>query len=159
MASEIGIPIIRYFGVSGHGKGLIDPMSGFGFKGPLRKVVIIEDLHYDSPQDVVSYLQQLFKDDPYKIHFELNPQEIHFVEKVAVKIANVQKQHMLCFFPSGTIQIKENICSCANCMNGKFIDCEYQPGSQICSKEITSSGESEEYCKFGNDFDDDSAAQ
>ena len=159
LASEIGIPIIHYFGVSGHGKGLIDPMSGFGFKGPLRKVVITEDLHYDSPQDVVSYLQQLFKDDPYKIYFELNPQEIHFVEKVVVKITNVQKQHMLCFFPSGTIQIKENICSCANCMNGKFIDCQYQPGSQICSKEITSSGESEEYCKFDNDFDDDSAAQ
>ena len=60
-----------YFGVSGHGKGLVDAMSGFGVKSPLRKAVVTEDLHYDSAHDIVSYLQELFKDDPYKIHFEL----------------------------------------------------------------------------------------
>ena len=106
-------------------------MSGFGVKGTLRKAVVTEDLHYDSAQDIIPHLQELFKDDPYKIHFELNPQEIHSLDKVAVKITNVQKQHMLCCLPSGTIQIKENICSCANCINQKFIDCEYQPGLQI----------------------------
>ena len=159
LASEIGIPIICYFGVSGHGKDLVDAMSGFGVKDPLRKAVV-KDLHNDSAQDIVSYLQELLKDDPYKIHFELNPQEINSVDRVAVKITNVRKQHMLCFLPSGTIQIKENIiCSCANCINGKFIDCEYQPGSQISSKEITSDNESEEDYQFDNNFDDDSAAQ
>ena len=96
------------FGVSRHGKGLVDVMSGFGVKDPLRKAVVTEDLHYDSVQDIVSYLQELFKDDPYKIHFELNPQETHSVDKVAVKITDVRKQHMLCFLSSGTIQIKEN---------------------------------------------------
>ena len=103
LTSETGIPIICYFGVSGHGKGLVDAMSGFGVKGPLRKAVVTEDLHYDSAQDIVSYLLELFKDDPYKIHFELNPQEIHSVDKIAVTITNVQKQHMLCFLTSGTI--------------------------------------------------------
>ena len=66
---------------------------------------------------------------------------------------------MICFLPSGIIQIKENICSCANGINGKFIDCEYQPESQISSKEITSDDESEDDYKFDEDFDDDSAAQ
>ena len=89
LASEIGIPIICYFGVPGHGKGLVDAMSGFSVKGPLRKAVVTEDLHYDSAQDIVSYLQELFKDDPYKIYFELNPQEINSVDKIAVKITNV----------------------------------------------------------------------
>ena len=144
--------------MSGHGKGLVDGMSGFSVKD-LLKAVTIEDPHYDSAQDIVSYLQELFKDDPYKIHFELNPQEIHSVDKVAIKITNVRKQHMLCFLLSGTNQIKENICSCANCINRKFIHCEYQPGSQISSKEITSDDENEEDYEFDNDFDDDSAAQ
>ena len=67
------------FGVSRHGKGLVDVMSGFVVKDPLRKAVVTEDLHYDSVQDIFSYLQELFKDDPYKIHFELNPQETHSV--------------------------------------------------------------------------------
>ena len=39
----------------------------------------------------------------------MNPQEIHSVDKVAVKITNVRKQPMLRFLSSGTIQIKENI--------------------------------------------------
>ena len=157
LASEIRILIICYFGLSGHVKGLVDAISGFGVQGPLRKAVVTEDLYYDSAQDIVSYLQELFKDDPYKIHFKLNPQEIHSVDKVAVKITNLVKQHMLCFLLSGTIRIKENICSCANCINGKFIDCQYQPGSQISSKEITSDHESDEDHKFHNNCDDDSA--
>ena len=32
--------VIVYYGVSGHGKGLVDAMSGFGVKGPLRREVI-----------------------------------------------------------------------------------------------------------------------
>ena len=44
------------FGVSRHGKGLVDVMSGFGVKDPLRKAVVTEDLHYDSVQDIFSYL-------------------------------------------------------------------------------------------------------
>ena len=107
LAFEIGIPLIYCFDVSGHGKGLVDAMSGFGVTGPLRKAVVTEDLHYDSVQDIVSYLQELFKDDPYKIHFELNIQEIHSVDKVAVKITNVQKQHMLCFLLSGNVSEQE----------------------------------------------------
>ena len=32
------VPNIWYYDVSGHGKGLVDAVSGFGVKGPLRKV-------------------------------------------------------------------------------------------------------------------------
>ena len=31
---------IHYYGVKGHVKGLIDAMSGFGFKTPLRKGIV-----------------------------------------------------------------------------------------------------------------------
>ena len=34
------IYIYIYYGAPGHGKGLVDAMSGFGVKGPLRKAVI-----------------------------------------------------------------------------------------------------------------------
>ena len=40
LAMEKGVPAIDYFGASGHGKGLVDAMSGFGVKGPLRRAVI-----------------------------------------------------------------------------------------------------------------------
>ena len=36
--------IILYYGVSGHGKGLVDSMSCFGIKGPLQKSIITKIL-------------------------------------------------------------------------------------------------------------------
>ena len=35
--------VIVYYGASGHRKGLVDAMSGFGVKGPLRKAVLTQD--------------------------------------------------------------------------------------------------------------------
>ena len=36
LAKSLRKKFIIYFGVSGHGKGLVDAMSAFGVKGPLR---------------------------------------------------------------------------------------------------------------------------
>ena len=46
LASEKGVPVICYYGVSHHGKGLVDPMSGFESKGPSRKAFFTQDSHY-----------------------------------------------------------------------------------------------------------------
>ena len=41
-ASKYNKTIILYYGVSGHGKGLVDSMSNFRVKGPLQKSIITE---------------------------------------------------------------------------------------------------------------------
>ena len=41
-ASQYNKTIILYYGVSGHGKGLVDSMSNFRVKGPLQKSIITE---------------------------------------------------------------------------------------------------------------------
>ena len=78
---EKGVPGIAYFDASGHGKGLVDAMSGFGVKGPLRRAVITQDLHYDSTSDIVSFLSNLFSDDTATNHYELTVNEISKVNK------------------------------------------------------------------------------
>ena len=40
LAKESGMPVIVYYGVSGHGKGLVDVISGFRVKSWLRRAVI-----------------------------------------------------------------------------------------------------------------------
>ena len=59
LASEKGIPVICYYWVFGHGKGLVDVMSGFGAKGPLRKAVVTQDLHCDCASNIVSFLKDV----------------------------------------------------------------------------------------------------
>ena len=43
LAKKYNKTIILYYGVSGHGKGLVDSMSCFGIKGPLQKSIIAEN--------------------------------------------------------------------------------------------------------------------
>ena len=43
LAKKYNKTIILYYGVSGHGKGLVDSMSSFGVKGPLPKSIITEN--------------------------------------------------------------------------------------------------------------------
>ena len=61
--------VIIYYGVSGHGKGLVDAISGLGVKGPLRKVWC-EDFSYFCA-DITKYLVAKFVDDDTKHHVHL----------------------------------------------------------------------------------------
>ena len=44
-----------YYGVAGHGKGLVDAMSSFGVKTLLREAVITNDFIYSSAFDIHEY--------------------------------------------------------------------------------------------------------
>ena len=46
LTQEINKPVILYYGVNGHGRGLVDAMSGFGVKSPLNvnRCVDIDEL-------------------------------------------------------------------------------------------------------------------
>ena len=44
-----------YYGVKGHGKGLVDAMSGFGLKTPLRKAIVTENMFYDTALKIYNY--------------------------------------------------------------------------------------------------------
>ena len=52
MAMTTGKPFIIYYGVSGHGKGLVDGTSSFGMKHPLRKAIITEVLFLNTSKDM-----------------------------------------------------------------------------------------------------------
>ena len=125
-------PLIAY-GVTGHGKGLVDAMSGFGVKGPLSRAVILEDFTYNSAEDIHTYMKKKFENDNLKHHFLLDKESIddERKKKSALKIKNCIEKHMIAFFPDGSIQTKINLCSCDKCMLGLFTECPYEQGSEI----------------------------
>ena len=56
---------------------------------------------------------------------------------------------MICFHPDWSIQTKQNICSCLNCIQGGFITCIEEKGSFLHNKQAAdnssySSSESDE---------------
>ena len=72
-------------------------MSGFGAKGPLRKAVVTQDLHYDCASNIVSFLKDPFINDNQKQHFELESKEIQSVTTIDIKIKDCRKQHKIVF--------------------------------------------------------------
>ena len=138
MAAHYNRKVIIYYGHSGHGKGLVDAMSSFGLKGPLLKAVIRQSdnqkLYFDVPvEDIVS-----LRSDGGK----------------PLKITGCVKDsyHMICFNPNGSILTKINICSCYDCLEGKFMDCSLEKGKLLMGGEA----DDEDYSSNSDvEFEDD----
>ena len=58
LAKDSQKTIIIYYGVAGHGKGLVNAPSGFGVKDPIRKAIILEDWYFNSSVDMVRFLSE-----------------------------------------------------------------------------------------------------
>ena len=132
MAKRINRPVLLYYGPAGHGKGLVDAMSAFGVKGPLLRKVLTEDFTYNCADDICRALKKDFEGDNQKLYFVVSEEEILAKEetKLKLKIPGVVKHsyHMICFNPSGKIVAKINLCSCNQCLLGKFDLCTLEKG-------------------------------
>ena len=48
LSKELDKVIILYYGVNGHGRGLVDAMSGFCVKTPLRHAIVTDDFMFNT---------------------------------------------------------------------------------------------------------------
>ena len=64
--------VIVYYGVPGHGKGLVDAMSPFGAKGLLRHAVVVDNFNYSCARDIEEMLTNKFVSDQTKQYFTID---------------------------------------------------------------------------------------
>ena len=148
LAKKLGKTIIVYYGVAGHGKGLVDAMSAFGVKSPLRRAVVTEDFKYKCAGDIKNFLSEKFSSQyPEKQYYTVDPSELDEIrkDKDEFKIKDCQAQHMISYFPDGQVQGKVNMCSCDSCLKGKFTYCTVEMGTVI------------QHSDDGSDYDSDYA--
>ena len=69
LSKELNKPVIVYYGINGHGRGLVDRMSSFGVKSPLRRAIVTDDCYYESADELVTFLKSLDRDNRY--HYKL----------------------------------------------------------------------------------------
>ena len=129
LAAKMNKRMITFYGTSGHGKGLVDAMSSFGVKAPIRRAVLTEDFSYRNAQDIYDYLIKLFQHDSKKTLQCYRKNEIES-EKIegSYKIDKCRSLHMISYFPDGSIQTKQHLCSCFECIVGHFASCVSHPG-------------------------------
>ena len=126
LAKKLNKPVIVYYGVKGHGKGLVDAMSGFGVKTPLRRAIVTSDVFFDSAEKVWKYFSESVDQTSNKIYRLVK--DLERGEHQQMEISGCRKLHMFSYFPNGEIQLKENICSCDQCLKGNFRLCDTEPG-------------------------------
>ena len=120
LAMYLNKTIIYYYGVSAHGKGLVDAMGGFG--------VITSNLFYNSAKDIYNYLVDI-NDDPAKKYFHLQDISEHEHERPYLQIPDSTSQHIIVYAPDGSIQTNINMCSCKFCILGNLRRCEVEKGT------------------------------
>ena len=141
-------------------------MSAFWVKNVLRKAVLTDNFSYNKASDIYDYLIKHFQQDPQKKCFFLESETIYpkQFQKKACYTKNCGSHHMICVHPDGSVQTKQNICSCHNCIQVEFITCIEERGSflhnrQVADKSSDSSESDEEIesddidCEEGGDMD------
>ena len=104
LAVKMQKKIVSFYGTSGHGKGLVDAMSSFGVKAPIRRAVLTEDFSYRNAKDIFDYLTLLFGNDINKHYILLDGDEIQDVKNSvsgSYKIKKCRSLHMISYFPDG----------------------------------------------------------
>ena len=123
LAKEIGKPVVVYYGVNGHWRGLVDAMSGFGVKSIVRRAIVTDDFYYDSDEQLCAFLKTK-KSLPKYSYTTLSVDTLdEEIDRESLPIDDCIKSRMISFSPDSTYQIKRHICSCEMCSVGEFIKC------------------------------------
>ena len=156
MAEELKKTFIIYFGLSGHGKWLVDAMGCFGAKSPLRKTIITLNKYFSKSEDIVEYLEECMveKDNWYYILIENNVLSDERKSTEGLPLNGCKKMHMISFLPNGTVVGKENLCSCDDCLIGIFHKCQIEKG-KIYKRNNDADDSSDEYEDDEGNSDDE----
>ena len=129
--------IIVFYGVSGHGKGLVDAINAFGVKNPLKSMVICENFQFDSSLDIFNGLREKFieKENRHYYHIPLEDLLTYRANLEDMKLNGSSKFHVISFHPDGAVVAKDNICSCDSCVAGNLLTCTSEKGKLVRSFE------------------------
>ena len=133
LAIKLNKKLIIYYGAAGHGRGLVDGMSSFGVKGPLRREIINADFWWTNVSTLVSFFnskENTMKNRNKKVYKELTYDDI---ERSITPVPDPlplpynTKQHVIVFHCDGTVQRASDLCDCIECVNGYLDKCMYRP--------------------------------
>ena len=104
LAMKYQITIVWFYDEPGYGKGIVDSMSSFGCKQPLRKAIIDKDMWFEFASDMLDYLTNHFSDDLSKNHYLIDAETLADIRRnpKGFKIPKqCRKMHIIAFNKEG----------------------------------------------------------
>ena len=99
LAKKYSIDIFWFYGTPGHGRGLIDAMSSFGCKAPIKKAIITEDAFFNNAEEMHVFLCNHFKS--YFVIDEKSNSKTRKKEHLAHRIYGSSKLHCVAVSSDG----------------------------------------------------------
>ena len=102
-------------------------MSGFSVKSPLRREIVTNDFMFNTAEELMSFLQNTFKDDDHKYYKTISSDLIEQCRKNkgdGIVLDGCRKSRMISLFPNEEWQIKRHLCNCKFCVVGEFRMCQ-----------------------------------
>lgn len=81
LAPEISKLIIAFYSTSGHGKGLVNAISSFSVKYPIRMTVLLKYFGYGTSEDIFNYLKTIDLNDQQKKYCVITQDETDIQRK------------------------------------------------------------------------------
>ena len=76
LSKELDKVLIVYYGIAGHGRGLVDSMSGYCVKTPLRRAIVCEDFHFNNSAELYAEVQRKFDDHPTRLYVNIDAEQL-----------------------------------------------------------------------------------
>ena len=123
---------IVYFGPEGHGRGLVDSMSSFGVKSPLRKEIINKDFYWTTAKELVELFQEKGMPERF-LYNEVTKSDYDSQDwlKTAFKIKGCRKLRCFVFHPDGSVETSRHMCECDACFQGDLSQCIYKENKTV----------------------------
>lgn len=137
LAKEYKKTFIVCYGASGHGRGLVDGMSSFGVKNPLRQHIITEDFYWSTASQLVEFFHDKGFASQTRQYSEITVEKIESQQQpTSFPIPGNTKMHMIVFKSDGTVKTKRDICECIDCIEGNIDKCNFSDYGKIGVDEI-----------------------
>ena len=156
LAKKLKKTFILYFGAAGHGRCLVDGMSSWGVKNPLRMQIIVADFYWKFAADLVRMFHGKGFQTEDRDYSELTTEYIQGFETVTPRpLVGCTKMHMIAYHIDGSVQHKQAICDCVMCFSGEFLKCMYENPEVINDGNDNEDNDDEEGYGEDDDNDDD----
>ena len=162
LADKYNLRIIRIYGAAGHGKGLVDSMSGFGVKTVLRRDIVTRDVWFANSEEICEHLRM--RGSKHMAYHVVDPEKVDQkrMSKKDLVIKDCMRHHLFVYNPrNDNVLMREFLCDCTACLQFDFQNCIHDSATDAgdsseheSEKECMLDEDEADYCKKMYDFID-----
>lgn len=134
LVDEYDIKLFKAWGAPGHGRGLVDSMSSFGCKSPLREAIVTQDKWFPTADSMAEFLKEKFEDKIQYLFRVISKEQVRDHRqkcRKTMKVPGSSSIYMMEFRKEESPIVMEKFCNCENCIAFNFESCSHENSKNL----------------------------